>query len=77
MEINRRMEHSPLEKRPSSMQVTTGFGPERERFEKEQVNLAIVFHSKTLPAQCISNFLSGDLKFDFMIIVVRSDSGIP
>lgn len=30
------MEHSPLEKRPSSMQVTTGFGPERERFEKEQ-----------------------------------------
>ena len=56
MEINKRMEHSPLEKRPSSMQVTTGFGPERERFEKEQVNLAIVFHSKTLPAQCISSF---------------------
>ncbi|XP_065054331.1 huntingtin-interacting protein 1-like [Rhopilema esculentum] len=36
MEINKRMEQTSLERRPSSMQVTTGFGPEREKFEKEQ-----------------------------------------
>ena len=26
------------------MQVTTGFGPERERFEKEQVKFKLVFN---------------------------------
>ncbi len=37
MEIDKHMEPNALERRPSSMLVTTGFGPERERFEKEQV----------------------------------------
>eukprot|EP00794_Sanderia_malayensis_P014190 gene14190-15670_t len=36
MEIDKHMEPTANERRPSSMLVTTGFGQERERFEKEQ-----------------------------------------